>query len=76
VLWKTYFKGLRKRCLEFPSPMTKGSPIFNLLLSVMSIIKDNLNWIPCDGKIIKLWNYSILKCNPLSLNEDLSPLKN
>lgn len=55
--------------------MTKGSPIFNLLLFALPIINNQLNWIPDNGKLKKNWNDIILEQGLLSQHADLTPLQ-
>jgi hypothetical protein len=75
ALWKKYFRGTRKRCIENPCRETKGSPIYNLCKKAMDLFTPHLTWVPGNGKKIKIWQYSILGDPPLELSQDLQRLK-
>lgn len=61
ALWKKYFTGSRARCLDYPPKATSSLSIFKLLLATKSIISDNLNWIPRNGRRISIWDDKILE---------------
>jgi hypothetical protein len=60
AIWKKYFQGLRKKCLDRRETMEKGSPIFNLCLKALNLFIPHLTWIPGNGKEINVWDDSIL----------------
>lgn len=57
------------------STSDKGSPIFNLLISTLPVISNQLNWITSNGKFIKIWEDFVLGQDFLSLCMDLAPLR-
>jgi hypothetical protein len=75
ALWKKYFIGIRKRCIENPCRETKGSPIYNLCKKAMDLFTPHLTWVPGNRKTIKIWQDSILGDPPLELSQDLERLK-
>ena len=60
VLKNKYFPGPRLRCLEGEYVKTKGSSIFYLCKKLLPSFIENLYWIPGNGKVIKIWQDSIL----------------
>jgi ribonuclease HI len=75
ALWKKYFRGPRRRCMENPSSEPTGSPIFILCRKVIDHFTPHLTWVPGNGKQIKIWEDSILGDPPLELNQNLQRLK-
>jgi len=75
ALWKKYFRGTRKRCVENPPIEPKGSPIFNLCKKAIDHFIPHLTWVPGNGKQIKIWEDSILGDPPLELNQNLQRMK-
>jgi hypothetical protein len=75
ALWKKYFRGVRKRCIENPCREAKGSPIFTLCKKVLALFTPQLTWVPRNRKKIKIWQDSILGDPPLESNQDLQRLK-
>jgi hypothetical protein len=65
VLWKKYFQGLRKKCLDHPTKVEKGFPIFSLFQKALNHFKPHLTWILGNGKEIKVWEESIMGDPPL-----------
>ena len=66
ILWKKYFTGNRKRCLDKPPKRQTGSPIFMLYKKSFPYFKAKLTWIPGNGANIKIWDDSILGNQPLN----------
>ena len=57
-------KGTRKSCVD-EFPMTgNGSPIWNLYKKAVHIIKNNLHWIPGNGKQIRIWSDNLGLVSP------------
>jgi hypothetical protein len=75
ALWKKYFRGSRRRCMENPSSEPTGSPIFILCRKVIDHFTPHLTWVSGNGKQIKIWEDSILSDPPLELNQNLQRLK-
>jgi ribonuclease HI/exonuclease III len=75
ALWKKYFSGPRRRCVERLPTVQKGSPIFNLCRKVNEQFNSHLTWVPGNGKQIKIWDDSILGDPPLKLNQNLQRLQ-
>lgn len=74
VLFKNYFQGSRKSCLDAGFSHSKGYPIWQLCRVVSPIIQSKLTWIPGNGKLIKIWDDGIMG-QPLSIhNQELSRL--
>ena len=65
VIWNKYVKGARLRCLDFPK-FNQGSPISSLCKKAFLGFKEDLFWIPGNGKLIKLWKDSVMgkSCPP------------
>jgi hypothetical protein len=75
TLCKKYFSGQRDRCLERPPKVLKGSPIFSLLLRALEHLKENIHWIPGNGKKINIWEDPILGSKPLNQSEGMENIK-
>lgn len=75
AFWKKYFRGPRKKCLEKPAKVGKGSPIFSLCQKAMQHFRTQITWIPGNGKDISIWDDSVLGESPLSAQQDLRRLK-
>jgi hypothetical protein len=75
ALWKKYFRGTRKRCVENPCRETKGSPIYNLCRKAIDHFTPHLTWVPGNGKKIKIWEDSILG-DPPGIEPEPSTSKN
>jgi hypothetical protein len=71
ILRKKYFTGNRKRCLEKPTKMQNGSPIFLLCKRALPYFTVKLTWIPGNGANIKIWDDSILGDQPLNSLKEL-----
>ena len=52
VIRHKYFSGLRLRCLDSEPVNKQGSPIFSLRKKVLPMFKEDLQWIPGNGKQI------------------------
>ena len=50
-----YFLGLRLRCLEIDQENKNTSPIYNLCKKALPKFKEELHWIPGNGKLINIW---------------------
>jgi hypothetical protein len=75
VLLRKYFTGSRKRCLDSNYASREGSPIWKLIKSTIPILQSKLSWAPRSGRMIEIWNDSIMG-NPLIItNQELHPLK-
>jgi hypothetical protein len=74
-LWKKYYRGPRKKCLERPAKVEKGSPIFSLCQKALQHFNSQLTWIPGNGKEINIWEDSVLGEPPLSTKQGLMRLK-
>lgn len=61
--------------MKIPPSHPKGSSIWKLLQASLPVIKSKLTWIPGNGKLISIWNDSILKKSPLSQDESLRLIK-
>jgi len=55
ALWKKYFAGPRKRCLDRPIHCANGSQILKLCVQAHPIIQEHLYWVPGNGKTIDMW---------------------
>jgi hypothetical protein len=55
ALWKKYFRGPRRRCVEHLLSEKTGSPIFTLCRKVIDHFTSHLTWVPGNGKQIKIW---------------------
>jgi hypothetical protein len=75
ALWKKYFRGPRRRCVEHLSSEQTGSPIFTLCRKVIDQFTSHLTWVPGNGKQIKIWEDSILGDPPMKLNQNFQRLK-
>jgi hypothetical protein len=75
ALWKKYFQGPRKKCLNNPAKVEKGSPIFSLCQKALRHFKPHLTWTPGNGKEIKVWEDSMMGDPPLDSKKILHRLK-
>jgi hypothetical protein len=75
ALWKKYFRGPRKKCLDNLAKVEKGSPIFSLCQKALRHFKPHLTWTPGNGKEIKVWEDSIMGDLPLDSKQGLDRLK-
>jgi hypothetical protein len=75
ALWKKYFMGPRKCCLDNPVKVTNGSQIHKLCMQAHALIQDNLYWILGNGKIIKIWEDRIMNEDPLADVQELQELR-
>jgi hypothetical protein len=75
ALWKKYFSGPRRRCVERLPNVQMGSPIFTLCRKLNEQFISQLTWVPKNGKQIKIWDDSILGDPPLNLNQNLQRLQ-
>ena len=74
ALWKKYFRGKRKRCLE--QPIAKpNSVIQKLCAKSSSLTSQYAHWIPGNGKQIRIWEDRIMGCDPLDDDRSLHLLK-
>jgi hypothetical protein len=73
ALWRKYFRGPRKKCLDRPAVVEKGSPIFSLCQKALKHFSPQLTWIPGNGKEINVWEDSIMGDPPLGSRQDLKP---
>jgi hypothetical protein len=64
-LWKKYYTGDRRKCLDKAPKASKGSPIFTICQKVYGFFNPLLTWIPGNGKNILIWEDSILGGPPL-----------
>jgi hypothetical protein len=76
AIFKKYFVGMRKRCLDSPLIENKGSNLWKLINTTTLIFQPNSNWISRNGKAINLWIDNIIGKPPLGNIEKLNPLKN
>ena len=60
VLKGKYFRGPRLRCLDGDHEIKNGSPIFNICNKALPHFKEELYWIPVNGKSTNLWQDMIL----------------
>ena len=75
VLWKKYFEGNRKTYLEQDLVTKKGSPILSICLKSLPKFKESLHWILGNGKLINIWNDSIMGNPPLVLDQNLENIR-
>jgi hypothetical protein len=54
ALWRKYFRGPRKNCLEKPTKVGKGTPIFTLCQKALQTFQGQITWIPGNGKEINI----------------------
>jgi hypothetical protein len=50
----------KERCLEKPTKVQKGSPIFTLCKRALPYFSSKLTWISGNGAKIRIWEDSIL----------------
>ena len=60
VLKAKYFRGTRLRCLEGAHVSQKGSSIHQICLKALPQFIGGLHWVPDNGKLINIWNESVL----------------
>jgi hypothetical protein len=75
ALWKKYFTGARRRCLDTTPKVSKGSSIFTVCQKASGFFKPLLTWIPGNEKAILIWEESILGEPPLDSLPGTSNLK-
>ena len=75
ILRKKYFTGDKERCLEKPTKVQKGSPIFSLCKRALPHFTSKLTWIPGNGAKIQIWEDSILGEQPLNGVKELENIK-
>jgi exonuclease III len=75
ILRKKYFIGDKERCLEKPTKVQKGSPIFTLCKRALPYFISKLTWIPGNGAKIRIWEDSILGEQPLIWLSELRNIK-
>ena len=75
IIQKKYFTGDKERCLEKPTKVQKGSPIFSLCKRALPYFTSKLTWIPGNGAKIRIWEDSILGDQPLNESIDLGNIK-
>ena len=64
VLKAKYFRGWRLRCLDGEHVNKKGSSIYNICFKALPTFKDELYWVPGNGKSINIWEDRILDKEP------------
>ena len=64
VIKSKYFSGPRIRCLDNEQENKHVSPIYSLCRKSLAKFKEELNWIPGNGKLISIWEDSILGNSP------------
>ena len=72
---KKYFIGDKERCLENPTKVQKGSPIFSLCKKALPHFTSKLTWIPGNGAKIHIWDDSILGDQRLNGVNELENIK-
>ena len=75
TLKKKYFTGDRQRCLERPTKLQKGSPVFSLCKRALPFFTPKLTWSPGNGEKINIWEDSILGEQPLINYSDMSNIR-
>jgi hypothetical protein len=65
TLWKKYYSGTRRRCLNTAPKVSKGSPIFTICQKASGFSSPHLTWIPRNRENIWIWEDSILGEPPL-----------
>ena len=60
MLKAKYFRGTRLRCLEGAHVSQKGSSIHQICLKALPQFIGGLHWVPGNGKLINIWNDSVL----------------
>ena len=75
IIRKKYFRGDKERCLEKPTKVQKGSPIFSLCKRALPYFTTKLTWIPGNRTKIRIWEDSILRYQPLNESIDLGNIK-
>lgn len=74
ALWRKYFMGKQKICLESSLP-TSGSQLIKLCHKATPLIRDRAYWIPGNGKEVKIWDDNIMMHPPLSSYSSLQVLR-
>ena len=64
VLKAKYFRGLRLRCLDGEHVNQKGSSIYHICFKALPTFKEELHWVPGNGKSINIWHDKILDKEP------------
>jgi hypothetical protein len=54
ILWRNYFSGNQKHCIEGQHENQRGSHIWRVLKATILIICSNLTWIPRNEKEIQI----------------------
>ena len=75
IIQKKYFTGDKERCLENPTKVQKGSPIFSLCKKALPHFTSKLTWILGNEAKIKIWEDSILGDQPLNGLNELGNIK-
>ena len=75
ILRKKYFTRDKERCLERPTKLQKGSPIFSLCKRALPFFTSKLMWTPGNGEKIRIWEDLILGDQPLNDSSDLRNIK-
>ena len=70
-----YFTGDKERCLEKPTKVQKGSPIFSLCKRALPYFISKLTWILGNGGKIRIWEDYILGDQPLNGLNKLGNIK-
>jgi hypothetical protein len=76
ALWKKYYSGTRRRCLNTTPKVSKGSPIFTICQKALGFSSPHLTWIPGNRENIRIWEDSILGDPPLDSVPGTNNLKN
>jgi hypothetical protein len=72
---KKYNLGARKRCLDSIPEGQPGTQIWKLFRASIPFFKENLSWIPGNGKLIRLWQDPISGSDLISRSEEIANLK-
>jgi hypothetical protein len=76
ILWKKYYSGTRRRCLNAAPKVSKGSPIFTICQKSSGFFSPHLTWIPGNGENIRIWEDSIMGDPPLDSVSGTNNLNN
>jgi ribonuclease HI len=76
ALWKKYYSGARRNCLNTTPKVSKGSPIFTICQKASGFFNPPLTWIPGNGENILIWEDSILGEPPLDSILGTTNIKN
>jgi hypothetical protein len=74
-LWKKYYAGDRRKCLDKAPKASKGSPIFTICHIFFGFFNPLLTWIHGNEKNILIWEDSILGGPPLDSMSRTSDFK-